>query len=91
MEQCHDFLLEELEPGYLLRNKKLADIFEPVREAVRKMTNRRAKIEMILKHLKEQTEENIELVFKTYREDSVIYKYLFPNTKEFKDAGEYIH
>ena len=91
VEQCHKFLSEELEPEHLLQNEKLDSIFEPVREAVRKMTNRRAKIEVILKHLKEQSEENIELVLKTCGEESVIHKYLFPNTEEFLYSGEFTY
>lgn len=91
LEQCHKFLSEELEPDHLLQNEKLDSLFEPVREAVRKMTNRRAKIEVILKYLEEQSEENIKLVLKTYREDSVIHKYLFPNTEEFLYSGEYTY
>ena len=90
MEQCHEFLLEELEPEHLLRNEKLANILEPVMEKLRKVTNRITKVEEILKHLEKQTEEIIGLVLKTYREDSVVHKFLFPNTKEFKDAGKYI-
>ena len=91
LEQCHKFLSEELEPEHLLQNEKLDSIFEPVREAVRKMTNRRAKIEMILNYLEEQSEENIKLVLKTYEEESVIHKYLFPNTEEFLYSGKYTY
>lgn len=91
LKQCHKFLLEELEPEQLLQNEKIDSIFEPVREAVRKMTNRRAKIEEILKYLEAQSEENIELVLKTYRKESVIHKYLFPNTEEFLHSGEFTY
>ena len=91
LKQCHKFLLEELEPEQLLQNEKIDSIFEPVREAVRKMTNRRAKIEMILKYLEEQSEENIGLVLKSYGEESVIHKNLFPNTEKFLYSGKYTY
>lgn len=90
MEQCHAFLLEELEPQYLLRDEKIAHIFNPIRKAVGEMANRRVKNEIVIKHLMEQTEEIIRCVLKRYREDSIIHKYLFPNTEDFQEAGKYI-
>lgn len=81
-------MLEELEPDNLLQNEKVAHVFETVREAVGELTNRRAKVEVLLDHLKEQSEDIIEDVFRGFRESSVIHMCFFMNTKEFKDAGK---
>ena len=91
LEQCHDFLLEELEPHFLLRDKKVAHIFKPIRKAVEEMTNRKAKNEVVQKHLMEQTEEIIRLVLERFKEDGFIHKYLFPNTTEFQNTGKYMY
>ena len=89
MEQCNDFLLEEIEPQFLLRDEKVAHIFKPIRKAVEEMLNRKTKNEVVLKHLMEQTEEIIRLVLERYEEDSFIHKYLFPNTTAFQNTGKY--
>ena len=75
----------------LLRDEKVAHIFKPIRKAVEEMPNRKAKNEVVLKHLMEQTEEIIRLVLDRYEEDSFIHKCLFPNTTElFQNTGKYL-
>nr|XP_022297006.1 uncharacterized protein LOC111106572 [Crassostrea virginica] len=86
LERCHCFLLEELEPGYLLRNEEIAAIFACIRADVKEQTNRRAKNELLLKHLKKQTEETIKLVLeKLEKKNCFIYRQLFPKTEKFHD------
>nr|XP_022310631.1 uncharacterized protein LOC111115979 isoform X6 [Crassostrea virginica] len=86
LKQCHSFLLEELEPGYFLKNEKVAPIFQSVITTLEKMTTRTEKIGLILKHLGEQPEETIKIVLDTLQEkNSFIYEQLFPNTEAFND------
>ena len=91
LEQCHDFLLEELEPQFLLHDEKVAHIFKPIGKAVEEKPNRKTKNEVVLKHLMEQTEEIIRLVLDRYEEENFIHKCLFPNTTElFQNTGKYL-
>lgn len=91
MERCHYFLLEELEPGYFLRNEEVAAIFTSIRANVKEQTNRIAKNELLLEHLKKQPEEDIQLVLeKLEKRNAYIYGQLFPNTEKFQDIGKYI-
>ena len=90
MERCHCFLLEELEPGYFLRNGDVADIFTSIRADVKEQTDRTAKNELLLEHLKKQPEEDIQLVLeKLENRNAYIYRQLFPNTEQFQDIGKY--
>ena len=90
MERCHYFLLEELEPGYFLRNEEVAAIFTSVREDVKEQPNRTAKNELLLEHLKKQPEEDIQFVLeKLENRNAYINRQLFPNTEKFQDIGKY--
>ncbi|XP_022287285.2 uncharacterized protein LOC111100011 isoform X1 [Crassostrea virginica] len=86
LERCHRFLLEELEPGYFLRDEEVAAIFTSVRADVKEQTNRTAKNELLLEHLKKQPEEDIQFVLeKLENRNAYIYRQLFPNTGKFQD------
>ena len=90
LEQCHCFLMEELEPGFFLRNDEVAVIFASIREDVKQQTNRTAKIELLLEHLKKQPEETIQLVLeKLEKRNGYINKQLFPKREQFQDTGKY--
>ena len=92
LERCHCFLLEELEPGYFLRNEEVAPIFAPIRDNVTEQTNRTQKNELLLEYLKKQPEETIQLVLENLeKRNRYIYRQLFPKTEKFQDIGKYIY
>ncbi|XP_078314759.1 uncharacterized protein LOC144619747 isoform X2 [Crassostrea virginica] len=86
LERCHCFLLEELEPGYFLRNEEVAAIFASVTSDVKEQPNRTAKNKLLLEHLKKQSEEKIQLVLeKLEKTNGYIYRQLFPKIEKFQD------
>ena len=90
LERCHCFLLEELEPGYFLRNEEVAAIFASVTSDVKEQPNRTAKNKLLLEHLKKQSEEKIQLVLeKLEKTNGYIYRQLFPKIEKFQDIGKY--
>ena len=90
LERCHCFLLEELEPGYFLRNEEFATIFASIKADVEEQTNRTAKNELLLEHLKKQPEEAIQMVLDKLEQRNIyIYRQLFPKTEKFQDIGKY--
>lgn len=90
LERCHCFLLEELEPGCFLRDEEVSAIFESIREDVKEKTNRIAKNELLLEHLKKQPEQTIQMVLKKLeKRNGYIYRQLFPKTEKFQDIGKY--
>ena len=90
LKRCHCFLLEELEPGYFLKNKDFAAIFESIRAGVKEQTTRTAKNKLLLEHLKKQPEETIQLVLeKLEKGNGYIYRQLFPKTEQFQVVGKY--
>lgn len=91
LERCHDFLMEELEPEYFLRDKKMADIFKEITEDIRASKSRKDKNKLLLKYLKEQPEETIKSVLENLGKKSYfIQKQLFPNTTALKEAGKFV-
>lgn len=91
LKRCHGFLLEELEPGYFLKDSALAQIIEPVMEDMKKKTKRTDKIDVILQHLEVQPEEKIKLVLDKLKDKKpYVYQQMFPNTEHFARIGMYI-
>ncbi|XP_078309624.1 uncharacterized protein LOC144617998 [Crassostrea virginica] len=89
LERCHCFLMEELEPGYFLRNEEVAPIFAPIRYNVTEQTNRTQKNELLLEYLKKQPEETIQLVLENLeKRNRYIYRQLFPKTEKFQDIDQ---
>ncbi|XP_062617032.1 uncharacterized protein LOC134278759, partial [Saccostrea cucullata] len=87
LDRCHIFLVEELQPRCLLKEKEVADIFSPVLEKMREPSLRRAKVEFFLEHLKKQPEEKIKLVLdKLQEKNKYIYEQLFPDTAKYRDT-----
>ena len=90
LERCYCFLLEEIEPGYFLRNEEVATIFASIKADVKEQTNRTAKNKLLLEHLKRQPEETVQFVLeKLEKRNSYIYRQLFPKTKHLQDIGKY--
>ena len=90
LERCYRFLLEELEPAYFLRNEEVAAIFASVRAAVKKQSIRTAKNELLLEHLKKQSEKTIQSVLEKLEKcNGYIFRQLFPETEKFQNIGKY--
>ncbi|XP_062583988.1 uncharacterized protein LOC134245747 [Saccostrea cucullata] len=86
LERCKNFLLEELEPRCLLKEKEVADIFGPVFKKFSQPELRTTKAEVFLEYLKNQSEKEIEVVLKTLKEkNKYIYDQLFPETTKYQD------
>lgn len=91
MDRCESFLLEELEPGCLVRDTEVGHIFSPVKADIENRKTRTDKVKLLLEHLKKESEETIELVLDRLKEKNrYVYDKLFPNVEKFQDLGEYL-
>ncbi|XP_062592935.1 uncharacterized protein LOC134254433 [Saccostrea cucullata] len=91
LERCYSFLLEELEPQWLLKEQEVADIFRSVIEMFYKPGLRTIKAEAFLKFLKDQPDEKIKVVLEKLKEkNKYIYDRLFPDTSKYRDIGNTI-
>jgi hypothetical protein len=73
LKRCHGFLLEELEPRSLLRDKEVSGIFHPVYDKIKRQSTRAAKVEMFLEFLRDQSEETIKLVMEKLKRKICTY------------------
>lgn len=90
MDRCESFLLEELEPGCLVRDTEVGHIFSPVKADIENRKTRTDKVKLLLEHLKKESEETIELVLDRLKEKNrYVYDKLFPNVEKFQDL-EYL-
>lgn len=90
MDRCESFLLEELEPGCLVRDTEMGHIFSSVKADIENRKTRTDKVKLLLEHLKKESEETIELVLDRLKEKNrYVYDKLFPNVEKFQDLGEY--
>ncbi|XP_062617779.1 uncharacterized protein LOC134279403 [Saccostrea cucullata] len=86
LERCHKFLLEELEPRCLLKEREVADIFHPVLEKINRAGLRSTKVKAFLEYLTNQSEEKIKVVVEKLKEkNKYIYNQLFPDTAKYQD------
>lgn len=91
MDRCESFLLEELEPGCLVRDTEMGHIFSSVKADIENRKTRTDKVKLLLEHLKKESEETIELVLDRLKEKNrYVYDKLFPNVEKFQDLGEYL-
>lgn len=86
MDRCESFLLEELEPGCLVRDTEMGHIFSSVKADIENRKTRTDKVKLLLEHLKKESEETIELVLDRLKEKNrYVYDKLFPNVEKFQD------
>lgn len=86
LDRCESFLLEELEPGCLVRDTEMGHIFSSVKADIENRKTRTDKVKLLLEHLKKESEETIELVLDRLKEKNrYVYDKLFPNVEKFQD------
>lgn len=86
LDRCESFLLEELEPGCLVRDTEVGHVFSPVKAGIENVTNRTDRVKLLLEHLRKESEEKIKLVLDRLKEKNrFVYDKLFPNVEKFQD------